>query len=70
MPIERYEVKTFIVDFKCDVCGKGYFRLTGQVLATYPPQYPHKCNFCGAETDVIGHTYPYTETEKIKADVE
>lgn len=28
-------------------------------------KYPHKCTFCGAETDVVGHTYPYTETKKV-----
>ena len=61
---EKYKVNTYEIDYKCDVCGKGYMRLTGEVLLTNPTRYPHKCNKCGAGMNVIGHTYPYTVTEK------
>ena len=65
MAIEKREVKTFKIDCKCDVCGKGYFRPTGAVYPTHPMKYPHKCTVCGAETIVIEHTYPYTVTEDV-----
>ena len=65
MAIEKCEAKVYEVDFRCDICGKGYFRPTGMVYPTCPMKYPHKCTFCGAETDVVGHTYPYTETKKV-----
>ena len=61
-----YQVRTYEVDFKCDVCGKGFYRPTGTVLLTDPLQYPHKCTVCGSQMAVTGHTYPYTKTEKIE----
>ena len=67
MAKEKYTVNTYEIDFKCDVCGKGYMRpLVGTILPSWPPQYPHKCNKCGAEMNVIGHTYPYMVTERVK----
>ena len=65
MAEEKYKVQTYEIDYKCDVCGKGWYRPTGEVYPTYPLQFPHKCNFCGAEMIVREHTYPYTITEKI-----
>ena len=59
-----YRVKTYEVDFKCDVCGKGFYRPTGIII--YPMQYPHKCTVCGSEIVVTGRTYPYTKTENIE----
>lgn len=70
MPIEKHEVKIYEIDFRCDVCGKGYYRPTGVVFPTYPTKYLHKCTVCGAELVVTGHTYPYTEQERIKTDGE
>ena len=61
-----YRVKTYEVDFRCDVCGKGFYRPTGTVYLTHPVQYPHKCTVCGSEMVVTGRTYPYTKTEKIE----
>lgn len=60
----KYKVQTYEIDFKCDVCGKGWYRSTGEVYTTYPAQYPHKCTVCGAEMVVTGHTYPYVVTER------
>ena len=62
---EKCKVNTYEIDYKCDVCGKGYMRPLGTVLPSYPAQYPHRCNKCGAEMNVIGHTYPYTVTERV-----
>ena len=64
MALEKDRVQTYEMDFKCDICGKGWCRPTGEVLLTYPMKFPHKCNFCGAEMIVEKHTYPYTVTEK------
>ena len=65
MAEEKYKVQTYEIDFKCDVCGKGWYRPTGKVYPTYPIQYHHKCNFCGAEMTINDHVYPYTVTEKV-----
>ena len=62
----KHKVQTYQIDFKCDVCGKGWHRPTGEIYPTYPVQYMHKCSFCGAEMIVEGHTYPYTVTERIE----
>lgn len=66
MPEVKHEVKTYKVDYKCDVCGRGWYRPTGTVYPTYPAQYIHKCSACGAEITVYGKKYPYTLTEKIE----
>lgn len=66
MAEEKYKVQTYEIDFSCDVCGKGWYRPTGEVYPTYPAKYPHKCNACGAEMVVVGHTYPYTVVEKVE----
>ena len=65
MAEEKYKVTTYEIDFKCDVCEEGYMRPTGEVLLTFPMQYPHRCNHCGAEMIVREHTYPYTVVEKV-----
>ena len=62
----KYIVQTYMNDFKCDICGKGWYRPTGKVHPTYPAQWPHKCTVCGAEMVVTGHTYPYVSYEKIE----
>ena len=42
------EAKVLIVHMKCEKCGKGIMERNGSiVLPTYPPKYPHKCNYCG-----------------------
>lgn len=53
------EVKTLIVQMKCEKCGKGLMEPFGDtVLATYPQQYPHKCNKCG-NVENYPVEYPY-----------
>lgn len=66
MAEEKYKVNTYEIDFKCDVCRTGYMRPTGEILTTFPAQFPHRCNHCGAEMTVREHTYPYTVTEQVK----
>lgn len=64
MPEIKYRVHTNEIDCECDLCGKGWYRPTGEVYPTFPAQYPHKCTVCGAEMVVTGHTYPYIVTER------
>ena len=53
------EAKILIVYMKCDKCEKGIMEQFGNtVLATYPPQYPHKCNHCGSIANYPVE-YPY-----------
>lgn len=53
------EAKTLIVHMKCEKCGKGIMEQFGNtVLATYPPQHPHKCNHCG-HFENYPKEYPY-----------
>ncbi len=66
MAEEKYKVKTYEIDYKCDACGEGYMRSLGTVLLSNPVQYPHRCNKCGAEMNVRLHTYPYMVTERVK----
>ena len=65
MAEEKHKVNTYEIDFKCDVCGRGWYRPTGEVYPTYPLKFLHKCNFCGAEMIVEEYTYPYTVTEQV-----
>ena len=65
MAEEKYKVNTYEIHYKCDVCGKGYMRPTGEVLPTFPMQFPHRCEYCDAKMIIREHTYPYTVTEKV-----
>lgn len=60
----KKEVKTIQVDYTCDKCGIGKMRPSGNVLTTYPPQYPHFCNNpikCDGSNTFTGITYPYVD---------
>lgn len=64
----KEEVKTIQVDYTCDKCGVGKMRPSGNVLMTYPAQYPHFCNNpekCDGVNTFAGITYPYTTYEKV-----
>ena len=53
------EAKTLIVEMKCEKCGKGLMKPFGNtVLSTYPPRFPHKCNYCGNIENFLIQ-YPY-----------
>ena len=59
MPETKKKVQTYRVDYRCDICGEGFYRPTGEVYPAYPMRYAHKCNKCGAQMVVTGRTYPY-----------
>ena len=65
MTEKRTEVRTIMVRLMCDKCGEGEMKPTGVCLTSNPPQYPHKCNKCGAEVTVRGKTYPRAEYEEV-----
>lgn len=54
---ERNEVKVYKVKMICENCGNGYMNPTGVCLTSYPAQYPHKCEECGAVN--YRKIYPY-----------
>ena len=58
MKIIKREVKTYNVAAHCD-CG-GIMVYTGMMLASNPPQFPHKCEDCGKD-EVLDKTYPRTD---------
>lgn len=60
----KYEVKTFLIDMKCDKCAEGYMRPIGNVVLTsYPLSYPHECDVCGYRENYT-KVYPYEIYEK------
>lgn len=60
----KQEVRTFVVNYKCDSCGNGYMKFTGGSLLSCPPQYPHRCTFCDA-AKTFKTTYPKYVNEAI-----
>ena len=70
MTEKRTEMRTFMVRLMCDKCGEGEMKPTGIQLLSNPPQYPHACNKCGAETTIRGgKTYPRFEYEEVTPNV-
>lgn len=55
-------VREYIVHAMCE-CG-GEFILGDMALMTYPVQYPHICNKCGA-SETFNKRYPSIEYEEI-----
>lgn len=62
---KKVEVKTFIIKAICEKC-EGEMLPDGNVLTTFPPQYSHICNSCGASCTFYC-TYPKTIYEEIEA---
>ena len=62
----RQEVKTFVVHYLCDECGKEAMEpdRKGVVSFVMPPAYDHTCPGCGAKA-TFGIEYPRIETEAI-----
>jgi hypothetical protein len=58
-------VNTYIVDYECPECGEGVLKPTGEVLTSFPAQYPHKCTHCN-HTETFRETYPKTVVEPIQ----
>lgn len=57
----RITLKPVEVHKICD-CG-GEFKFDGNVLPSYPTQYPHTCDKCKAKV-VLNKVYPCIEYEK------
>lgn len=54
------ESKLVVIKQTCDKCKLGEMLpdTTSPVLTSYPPQYPHICNNCGAK-EYYPQVYPY-----------
>ena len=59
----RKKVISIKVQLPCEHEGCAGFMesSSGMVLTSNPPQYPHRCNICGVERHITGHTFPYME---------
>lgn len=58
----KCEVKTYKIDYICDICENGELESTGEIIQENPPKYDHKCNSCGEHAYMIKR-YPYTTEE-------
>ena len=65
--LDKFEVKRKMVPYEinriCEKCNRGWMKLKSErgivnVLMTYPAQYPHICDNCGA-VGTFTQTYPY-----------
>lgn len=63
------EVKIIMVYQRCDKCGEGYMETNGNVLLSYPPQFPHICNNCGYR-EKYHKKYPYQMTIPVSEEKE
>lgn len=52
MAEREYPIQPVGVEYVCDACGQGTVELTGVMLASDPPQWPHKCNHCGHQVNL------------------
>ncbi len=66
MPEIEEEVKTYKVIYICDECFEGEMEWNGIGLTTYPMQYPHKCNKCGALKTFRDRHYPLLRKEGLE----
>jgi hypothetical protein len=67
MSEKRLEVKTYLVKKICDKCNEGEMKRdeVNIMLATYPPQYVHKCTKCGCKENYF-ESYPKIEYDYVK----
>lgn len=66
MSERTYAVRAVGVEYTCDECQAGVMEPTGVVLASYPPQWPHQCDNCGA-TKNLWQKYPTIRWERVQA---
>lgn len=48
------------LEYRCDECGTGKMLPTGYTLTSFPPQYPHVCDVCGASQN-LRKCYPMVD---------
>lgn len=60
---KRQEIKKYLVWVECPECGTS-LAADGNVLTSYPPQYPYTCPKCGYQT-VLDKFYPSEEYEYV-----
>jgi DNA polymerase III alpha subunit (gram-positive type) len=63
--IELTEVKSYMVEYRCDDCNIGYMESTGEGVMKWHTEWKHKCNHCGKVKIFQGVTYPHIEHKKI-----
>lgn len=56
------EVRTFVLKVYCD-CG-GEIKFNGNADMSFPPQYVHACEDCGATT-TYPDQYPLNTTQEV-----
>lgn len=63
---KRVPINYFLVSAYCgnEYCH-GNLIFGGMALMSDPPQYPHRCEYCG-KTQNLNDVYPRTEHEEIK----
>jgi hypothetical protein len=59
-------VRVVKIVYQCPACMTGHMISTGAVLTTYPAQYPHICDYCGAPETFVGEQYPKIEYREIE----
>jgi predicted nucleic acid-binding Zn ribbon protein len=64
MPETMTEVKSFIIRYTCDKCGKGEMVGTGIAYPVQPPLYEYECLECGHKMKTRDR-YPRTEYESV-----
>ena len=57
MPRVQQVVQPIQVDYVCEECGKGHYRLYRSKPMMDPPEYLHKCDECG-DSKCFNETYP------------
>ena len=60
------QVLSYQVQLKCKECGEGMMLDDSDniMLASYPPQYKHKCDKCGC-IELLTRIYPYIEQKLV-----
>lgn len=70
MAEKKFEVKTYLIDFKCEACGSGFMRPTGEVKSADPILFPHICNACNVEQALFSKVYPIQVLENVEVEME
>lgn len=66
MPEVKRKVQAFQAEYICDSCKDGKMVFNGSVLASYPAQYQHECDNCGAIRNFRKEPYPKIVYEEIE----